>query len=61
MKIWMFGGFSAKSNFFQTLITPLSPDQFLNVKPLFNLELQGLSEYQIKNSKKSFQVPLIGI
>ena len=42
------------SNFFQTIITPLSIGKFLNMILMFNLEIQGLTEYPNKKSQKSF-------
>ena len=48
------------SNCFETVIIPMPIEQFSNLRPLFNVEFQGLSEYIIKNSKQSFQGSFIG-
>ena len=40
------------SNFFEMVIIPMPIGQSLNMRPLFDSEFKGLSEFEIKNSKK---------
>ena len=44
---------SVRRLLFNTIIIPMAISQSLNMRPLFNIEFQGLSNYVIKNNKNN--------